>query len=135
MAVYLADTWYLIALLDPFDNHHSQARRIDRSTSRDLIATHDGIFSEALAYFSGDGGIVRRRIVDFVRARQQDPAWYVARASDLFNRALILYAQRLDKAYSLVDCISMVLMLERGITHVLTNDHHFRQEGFTVISE
>jgi predicted nucleic acid-binding protein len=29
----------------------------------------------------------------------------------------------------------MTLMRERGITHVLTNDHHFRQEGFTVLSD
>jgi len=26
-------------------------------------------------------------------------------------------------------------MKDRGITHVLTNDHHFRQEGFTVLSD
>ena len=135
MAVYLADTWYLIALFDPHDSHHQRARRIDRFTSRDLIATHDGVFSETLTYFSGDGGLVRRRIVDFVRARQRDAAWYVGRSSDLFNRALALYAERLDKEYSLVDCTSMVLMRERGITHVLTNDHHFRQEGFTVVNE
>jgi predicted nucleic acid-binding protein len=135
MAVYLADTWYVIALFDPFDNHHLHARRIDRFTSRDLIATHDGVFSEALAYFSAEGGMVRKRIVDFVRARQQDPAWHVARASDLFNAALSLYSQRPDKEYSLVDCMSMILMRERGITHVLTNDHHFRQEGFTVVNE
>ncbi|HXA20036.1 MAG TPA: PIN domain-containing protein [Thermoanaerobaculia bacterium] len=135
MAVYLADTWYVIALFDPFDNHHLRARRIDRFTSRDLIATHDGIFSEMLAYFSAEGGLVRKRIVEFVRARQQDPAWHVARASDLFNAALSLYSQRLDKEYSLVDCMSMTLMRERGITHVLTNDHHFRQEGFTVVNE
>ena len=50
-------------------------------------------------------------------------------------RALDLYSQRPDKEYSLVDCMSMVLMRERGITHVLTNDHHFRQEGFTVVNE
>jgi uncharacterized protein len=41
----------------------------------------------------------------------------------------------LDKAYSLVDCMSMSLMRERGITHILTNDHHFRQEGFTLVNE
>jgi predicted nucleic acid-binding protein len=135
MALYLADTWYLIALFDPFDNHHLQARHIDRSKYRDLIATHDGILSEVLAYFSGEGRLVRRRCVEFVRARQQDPRWHVARASDLFDRALLLYAERPDKGYSLVDCISMTLMRDRGITHVLTNDHHFRQEGFTVVNE
>jgi len=135
MAVYLADTWYLIALFDPHDNHHAQARGIDRFTARDLIATHDGVFSELLAYFSADGSMIRRRIADFVFARQRDPAWYVARGSDLFNRALRLYSERSDKEYSLVDCMSMTLMRERGITHVLTNDHHFRQEGFTVVNE
>ena len=40
-----------------------------------------------------------------------------------------------DKAYSLVDCMSMELMRQRGITHALTNDHHFAQEKFTVVSE
>src|SRR3989442_5615095 len=74
MAVYLADTWYLIALFDPQDSHHQRARRIDRFTSRDLFVTHDGVFSETLAYFSGDGVSVRRRIVDFVRAQQRDQA-------------------------------------------------------------
>jgi len=135
MAVYLADTWYLIALFDPHDAHHAQARRLDRVTARDFIATHDGVFSEMLAYFSADGSTIRRRIADFVRARLVDPAWYVGRGSDLFNRALRLYSERPDKEYSLVDCMSMTLMRERGITHVLTNDHHFRQEGFTVVNE
>jgi predicted nucleic acid-binding protein len=31
--------------------------------------------------------------------------------------------------------MSMEVMERRGITHVLTNDHHFRQEGFTVVNE
>jgi uncharacterized protein len=135
MAVYFADTWYLIALFDPHDTHHARARRLDHSTARDFIATHDGVFSEMLAYFSADGSLIRRRISDFVRARQIDSAWYVGRGSDLFNRALRLYSERPDKEYSLVDCMSMTLMRERGITHVLTNDHHFRQEGFTVVNE
>jgi predicted nucleic acid-binding protein len=59
----------------------------------------------------------------------------VARSSDLFDAALDLYARRLDKEYSLVDCASMVLMKRHGIHHVLTNDHHFRQEGFVVVNE
>ena len=34
-----------------------------------------------------------------------------------------------------VDCMSMVLMERRRITHILTNDHHFRQEGFILVIE
>ncbi|HMG73540.1 MAG TPA: hypothetical protein VK582_08565 [Pyrinomonadaceae bacterium] len=38
--------------------------------------------------------------------------------------------ERPDKGYSLTDCISMNVMRERGLTDVLTNDPHFRQEGY-----
>jgi predicted nucleic acid-binding protein len=53
----------------------------------------------------------------------------------LFIAALDLYEQRRDKEYSLVDCASMVIMRQRGITHVLTNDHHFTQAGFTILNQ
>jgi predicted nucleic acid-binding protein len=70
--------------------------------------------------------IVRRALRDFL----VEPA-----SRELFLLALDLYESRRDKQYSLVDCMSMELMKQRGITHVLTNDHHFRQEGFTVLSD
>jgi predicted nucleic acid-binding protein len=44
-----------------------------------------------------------------------------------------LYEERNDKGYSLVDCISMSTMRRVGISAVLTNDHHFTQEGFQVL--
>ena len=44
-----------------------------------------------------------------------------------------LYESRLDKGYSLTDCVSMQVMRERGISEVLTNDQHFAQEGFTIL--
>jgi len=50
-----------------------------------------------------------------------------------FLAGLRLYEQRFDKGYSLVDCVSMTTMRRHGITEVLTNDHHFTQEGFTAL--
>ena len=41
--------------------------------------------------------------------------------------------RRPDKGYSLVDCISMGTMKKLGIRQVLTNDHHFEQEGFAIL--
>jgi predicted nucleic acid-binding protein len=41
-----------------------------------------------------------------------------------------LYRNRPDKGYSLVDCISFVVMRERGVIDVFTHDRHFEQEGF-----
>lgn len=47
-----------------------------------------------------------------------------------FLDGLQLYEARLDKGYSLVDCISMATLRREGITDVLTTDCHFVQEGF-----
>ena len=47
-----------------------------------------------------------------------------------FIQGLQLYKERLDKGYSLTDCVSMQTMRQLGITEVLTHDKHFTQEGF-----
>jgi len=47
--------------------------------------------------------------------------------------ALALYEARPDKFYSLTDCHSMQVMRREGLTDVLTNDHHFTQEGFHIV--
>ena len=49
---------------------------------------------------------------------------------DLFARAFQFYARHLDKEWGLVDCVSFVVMQDRGITEALTADRHFEQAGF-----
>jgi predicted nucleic acid-binding protein len=49
---------------------------------------------------------------------------------DSFLAGLRLYELRLDKAYSLTDCISMEIMRREKLDEVLTHDEHFSQEGF-----
>ncbi|HEX8170105.1 MAG TPA: PIN domain-containing protein [Thermoanaerobaculia bacterium] len=134
MQEYFVDAWYLIARIDRFDAHHSTARRLDQTLGRRPFVTHEAVLAEVLTFFSGYGAENRRRAAATVRAVLND---YIVEPADhaLFLAALELYESRPDKEYSLVDCMSMQLMRARGITHVLTNDHHFRQEGFTVVSE
>lgn len=48
----------------------------------------------------------------------------------LHRAALAFLQRRLDKAYSLCDAVSFILMRSRGITEALTTDSHFEQEGF-----
>jgi predicted nucleic acid-binding protein len=57
----------------------------------------------------------------------------VPQSRESFLRALGRYEERRDKQYSLTDCVSMNVMDSEGILTVLTNDHHFEQEGFVVL--
>ena len=132
--LYFADAWFFIALLDSLDSHHNRARRLRATVTGDTLVTHDAVLTEILAYFSRDGSQVRREVAALVR-RLLGTVNVVEPTRALFLRALSRYERRADKAYSLVDCMSMELMDDLGITHVLTNDHHFRQEGFTVLSD
>ena len=52
---------------------------------------------------------------------------------ETFQTGLDFYAARPDKGYNLTDCISMQTMSRHGITDVLTDDHHFEQEGFRAL--
>ena len=57
----------------------------------------------------------------------------IPQSRESFLAGLELYVTRPDKGYSLTDCIAMQTMRREGITDVLTNDHHFAQEGFRVL--
>jgi len=65
---------------------------------------------------------------------QKDPEVTIVPASaDLWQRGVALFASRPDKDWSLTDCISFVVMQERGIADGLTADHHFEQAGFVAL--
>jgi predicted nucleic acid-binding protein len=51
----------------------------------------------------------------------------------LFDAGWKLYCERPDKDWSLTDCISFVVMHDRGIVDALTGDHHFEQAGFCAL--
>ncbi len=39
----------------------------------------------------------------------------------------------MDQEWSLTDCISFIVMQQRGISPALTYDHHFEQAGFEAL--
>ena len=136
MSGVFVDSWFFIAHLHRFDPDHSAALRLGRTLRETAFFTHDGVLTEVLSFFSGRGAFWREAAAEVVREALAARRYKVTPVSrELFENALTLYERRADKEYSLVDCTSMHLMRVRGITHVLTNDHHFRQEGFTVFSD
>jgi uncharacterized protein len=51
----------------------------------------------------------------------------------LYHRAFLLYRERRDKEWGLVDCVSFTIMNHRGIIEALTPDQHFEQAGFRAL--
>lgn len=131
---FFADAWYFIALLEPRDTHHRNARRLSQQVHGQHVVTHDGVLTEVLTYFAEEDQRARSLAVQAVR---NVLAELDVRFSDreLFLRAVDRYDRRLDKHYSLTDCMSMVVMEDRGIRHILTNDHHFTQAGFIIVNQ
>lgn len=67
------------------------------------------------------------------RLRADARVTIIPSSADLFRRGFELYAGRLDKEWSLTDCISFVVMSDLAITEALTGDHHFEQAGFVAL--
>jgi predicted nucleic acid-binding protein len=132
--VLFADTFYWVALLNPRDAFHAAVMSYSRTLGTARVVTTDEVFTEALNYWSGAGPYWRGSAAAQVRDLRNDPSIDVlpqTRAD--FDAALALYEARPDKGYSLTDCRSMLAMRSLGLTEALTNDHHFTQEGFTIL--
>jgi predicted nucleic acid-binding protein len=54
-------------------------------------------------------------------------------SEQLFAAGVRLLAERTDKEWSLTDCLSFIVLAERGITRALTYDHLFEQAGFEAL--
>lgn len=134
MTMVFADAFYWIAIVQPKNQWKEAAKHARDSLGNVRLLTTDEILSEFLAGLSHGGEHVRRQAVRMVRAILADPNVTVLPQSHAsFLRGLDLYQQRLDRRYSLTDCISMNVMREKSVTKVLTGDHHFAQEGFDVL--
>lgn len=131
---YFVDTWYFIAYNDRRDHHYLRARRLDSIIAAAELVTHESVLTEVLAFCANEDAYIRATMAGVVR-RAFTGTTVISVDRALFRRALDLYEARPDKHYSLTDCISFLVMRDRNIIHVLTNDHHFSQEGFTVLAD
>jgi predicted nucleic acid-binding protein len=73
----------------------------------------------------------RTAAIQLLESLESDPnVEIVPLTNELYNAAFQLFRSRQDKEWGLVDCISCIVMQNRGITDVLTADEHFNQMGF-----
>jgi hypothetical protein len=131
MSALFADTFYFLALLNAEDEHHGAADRFE-STSDQRLVTTAWVLTELADGIAETAG--RTLFETFLAELEDDPnTEIVLPEPELWRRGVKLYASRPDKEWTLTDCISFVVMTERGITGALTGDHHFEQAGFRAL--
>ncbi len=134
MRTVFVDTVYWIAISKPRDPWSKAAKAALEQLGQARLVTTDEVLTEYLAALSKSGAGLRHSAVNFVRGILSNPnIRVVPQSRDSFQKGLSRYEARSDKQYSMQDCISMNVMESESITDVLTNDHHFEQEGFTVL--
>jgi predicted nucleic acid-binding protein len=126
-----ADTFYYLALLNPDDTAHQNALSITAQRSG-LLFTTRWVLTEV-----GDALAAprdRQRFIKLASIIESDPNTINIPTTDgLYHKGATLFGDRPDKSWSLTDCISFVVMKEKGIIEALTGDHHFEQAGFTAL--
>lgn len=133
MKKIFCDANYWVALLNKRDQLYEKAKEVSESLGQFRGVTTDEVLNEFLTFYS-KGTEMRSRACQMVRKILDNPNTEVIRQThDSFLKGLKQFEDRPDKEYSLTDCISMVIMKNLGIVEVLSDDKHFKQEGFTIL--
>ena len=128
MKPVFGDTSCFLALVNARDHWHAQALALSRQPPGPLLTTEWVLMELGDALANPPARDKFSRLVATLQA-QPDVA-IVGANHETFARALALFAQRADKAWSLTDCTSFVVMREHGLESALTADQHFEQAGF-----
>ena len=116
------------------DQYHSDALawHVYLVKSRAVIVTTEAVCWEWLNAMSG---AATRKIAanGFEQIRRDPLIQVIPHTEELREAAVHLFSSRLDKDWSLTDCLSFVVMERRNIRDALTADNHFEQAGFRAV--
>jgi predicted nucleic acid-binding protein len=120
--------WYAASV--PSDPDYPAASAFLRSNRESLLTT-DYIYNELLTLFRSRGHVERAR--DWVEQGRLG-RWTMIRVTDQDIRsATEVFFTFSDKAWSITDCTSRVVMERLGIQRAFAFDDHFRQFGTVAI--
>lgn len=128
------DTVCWIGLLSKTDQMHQAANQLYQRLLKQnyLLTTTSGVLNETANALSAPK--YRRSVVEFHKRLVVSPRIEIVFIDERHWKAgWKLYEERSDKAWSLTDCISMVVMREKNLAEVVTHDEHFRQAGFKIL--
>ncbi|MBA2747624.1 MAG: type II toxin-antitoxin system VapC family toxin [Tatlockia sp.] len=126
------DTGFVLARINPNDQYRQEAVKLAHRFKNTPAITTEAILLEI-------GNAMARKYksqaIEFIEdCLTSDEIEVVKITPHLFNRSLTLYKKYQDKEWGLVDCLSFVVMLEKGVTQALTFDKHFSQAGFQILT-
>jgi len=123
------DTMYVVALVNENDEYHEPASELSNKYEHSSFVTTDAVLLEIANALARN---YKNQAVEIIENfRSSDDVEIVHLNPGLFETAFKRYKSYLDKAWSLVDCISFEVMKKRSLTDALTGDKHFEQAGFT----
>jgi predicted nucleic acid-binding protein len=132
MNVAFADSSFYVALLISRDANHAKALSVARGWHGAVVTTED-VLTE-VANHLGVSQLGRAKFGQFLADLEADPKTLIVESSHaLWKRGVNFYLRRPDKRWSLTDCISFLIMEDRGLSQALAADHHFEQAGFEVL--
>lgn len=129
----LIDTGFVIALVNKRDQFHAQAKELSRQFDGQPLLVTDAVLLEIGNALSRGFKTEAVAIMDsFILSSDVE---IIHLTPKLFAEGFDLYKSYQDKDWSLVDCISFIVMRQRKIKHALTFDQHFAQAGFEMMAE
>ncbi len=134
MAEVFLDTSFAIALAASTDQNYDRSvdltHQLEKSNIR--LVTTQAVLLEIGNALSKQR--YRVAAVQLLESLISDPnVEIVPMSNDLYMAAFNLFRHRSDKEWGLIDCISFVVMQERGILEALTADDRFNQAGFRAL--
>ena len=127
------DTSFAIALSSVTDQNHARAVELANQIESNSIrlVTNQAILLEIGNALSKQK--YRAAAIQLLESLEADPSVEVVLLTNSLYLAFDLFKKREDKEWGLVDCISFIVMQDRGITDALTTDIHFQQAGFRAL--
>ncbi len=128
------DTSFAIALSSVTDQNHARAVELANQIESNSIRL---VTTQAILLEMGNAlskQKYRAAAIQLLESLEADPSVEVVLLTNsLYKLAFDLFKKREDKEWGLVDCISFIVMQDRGITDALTTDIHFQQAGFRAL--
>ena len=118
MNAVFTDTSFYVAIFSPHDALHERAKTVGATRQGSVVTTEFVLVEVGNFFCRGNARAVFQTMVENLRVAEEIEI--VPASSDLFRHGYALFTSRPDKDWSLTDCISFVVMKERGITDALT---------------